>query len=134
MKSTIIAALAGLLLAASASAQEPAARPRQLNGRISLGELTPTSEMWFYEQEMRQHADPGLAVRRKAELKAAQRQLRIATRKWYGISASRPTTSPEPMYSHSPYWSNGYGAWGWIGPRWATRVVEPDEGYRHSLR
>ena len=30
----------------------------------SLGTLRPTPEMWFYEQEMRRHDDPKLAVRR----------------------------------------------------------------------
>jgi hypothetical protein len=61
--------------------------------------------MWFYEQESRRHDSPENAVRRKAEFQAQQRQMRIASREWFGMSNSRPTVNPTPvMGSYAPTW------------------------------
>jgi hypothetical protein len=42
---------------------------------------------------------------RAAQARAQQRQLRLATMAWYGMSNSRPTASPTPFDSlYSPVW------------------------------
>ncbi len=68
-----------------------------LDRPISMGELTPTPEMWFYQQETKSYRDPKLAVRHKAEYRAAQREMRLAAQKWYGVHPSRPTSSTTPF-------------------------------------
>jgi hypothetical protein len=82
--------------------------------------LTPpatTPEMWFYEQERLRYEDPKTAVRRHAEYRFAQQQRRIESRKWFGISNSRPIASPNPWYdTYSPMWvSNTAYPYEWSG-------------------
>ena len=86
---------------------------RDANPRIassqetSPGVLTPTPEMWFYEQERARHDDPKLAIRRRAELRGLGRQERLATLKWYGLSNSRPSVSITPWFgSYSANWGS----------------------------
>jgi hypothetical protein len=94
-----------LLAAAPAFAKKPAAVAPVFGGTISPGELTPTPEMWFYEQYMRQYMDPQMAVRQRAEFRADQRNYRIAARRWFGFSNLRPTASTDPYNSdYSPHW------------------------------
>jgi hypothetical protein len=90
---------------------------------LSLPSVTP--EMWVYSQEMRRHDDPAQAVRRKAEIRAAQRMQRIAAMKWFGLSNSRPVASVTPMMgSYSPAWiGNGYEANEWVGVEWPATAV-----------
>jgi hypothetical protein len=93
--------------------------------RLSVGTLSPTPEMWFYEQ-MRQDANnPELIVRRRAEQAAADRKARIASRAWYGVSLSRPRANVTPFtYHYSPTWtSNPYHPFSWTAPRVAAPVV-----------
>lgn len=99
------------MLASEASAQQPnAVRLRRaddtVSGHMSLGELTPTPSMWFYEQERRDYLDPELAVRRKSEQRAADRASRISAMKWYGYSNSRPQANPTPFSGgrYSAHW------------------------------
>lgn len=103
-----------VLLASVAQAQEPPPRPplevdlastqNRLAQTQSMANITP--EMWLYMQEMERYDDPEMAVRRKAEQRAAQRQNRIAARKWFGLSNIRPVANPVPiMSSYSPYWA-----------------------------
>jgi hypothetical protein len=142
MKRTIFALLMGLLAVANAAAQQPSTKgatrgdapgtqpvqPRPvapvepvLNRRISTGELQPTTQMWFYEQELQRYNDPKLAVRRKAEFRAAQRESRLAALAWFGLSNSRPVASPTPvMGTYSPSWSSNYiDPYRWMGVRTA---------------
>lgn len=91
-------------------------------------ELVPaqvTPEMWIYSQEMKRYEDPQLALRRKAELKAAQRASRLAAMKWFGFSNARPQANPVPFMSvYSPTWTgNGYDRYDWVGARWPTGTV-----------
>src|SRR5690242_16451786 len=81
MYKLIFACSCNLVLVASAFAQKPAAEksqrvtPAWQEGRVvSSSELTPTPEMWFYEQERRRWDDPQMLVRAHAEEKAAQRR------------------------------------------------------------
>jgi hypothetical protein len=110
------------LIAASAYAQQPrkAAKPANeptpargvrhdppVEDISSMAQMTP--EMWFYQQESRRWDDPKQAVRRKAEFKAAQRELRIAAMQWYGFSNSRPTVNPTLFSgSYAPGWGSNY--------------------------
>ena len=64
---------------------------------MSLGELTPTADMWFYQQDQRHYHDPHEAVRRKSAFRTQQRQLRLAAQQWYGVSNSRPTAASTPF-------------------------------------
>jgi hypothetical protein len=75
--------------------------------RVSLSTLTPTPEMWFYEQMRADYNDVALQARRRAEWNAAQRRARIAAREWYGYSNSRPTAHPTPFtYYYSAQWGS----------------------------
>jgi hypothetical protein len=84
----------------------------------NLSGLSPTPEMWFYEQERARYENPKMAVRRKAELRGQQRADRLAALKWYGIDNSRPTVSGTPWFgSYGPYWgSNTFDPLRWRQP------------------
>lgn len=93
--------------------QEPRVAPAQPT-QESLGAIAPTPEMWFYEQEWKRHDSPKLAVRRRAELRAAERHARLASLSWYGISNSRPTVMAPWSGGYSDYWgSNTYDPQRW---------------------
>jgi hypothetical protein len=105
------------LAAAPAFAEKPVVGEIGFSGGISPGELAPTPEMWFYEQYAHQYQDPKAAVRQKAEFRAAQRQARIAARRWFGFSNARPTAASDPIHgTYSPGWtSNGHYPFRWSG-------------------
>jgi hypothetical protein len=91
--------------------------------------LAPTPEMWLYEQERSRYDDTRLAVRRRAELKAQQRNDRIAAMAWYGMSNSRPTVSSTPWCGgYSTHWgSNSFDPLRWrpvAAPLIVARQVE----------
>jgi hypothetical protein len=125
-------AVIGLILLSSATLRAQAARDNVTDAAASRREqpslrrdvaaptLTPpatTPEMWFYEQERVRYEDPKSAVRRHAEYRFAQQQRRIESRKWFGLSNSRPVASPNPWYdSYSPMWvSNTAYPYEWSG-------------------
>lgn len=96
---------------------------------ISQSQMTP--EMYLYLHELKRYDDPKQAVRRKAELKTAQRNQRLAAQKWFGVSNARPMASAQPfMDLYSPRWiGNGYNAFDWAGTSGyggAIIVVEQD--------
>lgn len=75
---------------------------------FSMGELTPTPDMWFFEQYMRQYQDPKTGVRNAAEFRAEQRMRRLAAAKWYGVSNARPHASVDSVHSdYSIGWTSG---------------------------
>lgn len=138
MKRTLFALAAGMLLSSAALAQNPTFRLAQREEErgepeISLGELTPTPSMWLYLQQRRDHLDPMLAVRRKAEFQAEQRQQRIAAMDWYGFSAARPRMAHTPFTSRyaSPTWtgSDGYDPFRFTQRRPTFLVQEPEADY-----
>jgi len=92
--------------------------------------INPTPEMWFYEQERTRYEDPKGAVRRKAELRSAQRANRIASLKWYGMSNSRPAVSTVPYFgTYSPTWTApGLDPYRWRASAPTTVVVRPGNG------
>lgn len=94
-------------------------------GTISSGEVAATPDMWFYEQYQREYLDPKLAVRRKAEFRAAQRQSRIAAMRWFGFSNQRPQCSSDPWHGDwSSVWRSNNGTyplqWNGIGRPWVV--------------
>lgn len=92
--------------------------------------IAPTPEMWIYEQEWRRHNDPKQAVRRRAEFRAAQRQLRIASLKWHGLSNSRPVANPTPFTgSYANHWTSGVRTpFMWGGPSSSTVIISRRSG------
>lgn len=97
-----------------------------LDRPISIGELTPTPEMWFYQQELKANRDPKLAVRQKAAYQAAQRQMRLAAQRWYGVHPSRPsaTTTPFQGESYSPSFRGGRDPNMWPGTVAPTVIMQ----------
>lgn len=98
---------------------------------VATGVVTPTPEMWFYEQERLRHDSPKMAVRRKAELRGLQRQERLASLEWYGLSNSRPTAAITPICggSYAPGWaSNTVDPWRWRSPAAPVVVLRPGTG------
>jgi hypothetical protein len=119
MKYTVLALIVGLSAAATAIGQQPAEKVPTINARVSTSELRATPEMWFYEQELQRYNDPKVAVRKKAEFRAAQRERRLASMAWFGMSNARPMVSPTPvMGTYTPMWtSNSVDPYRWMGVR-----------------
>lgn len=117
-RTLLLVALAGLVFAGSASAQERE-RPRVNLGEPSFSDQTNNMppEYWLYSQQVRRHDDPAQAVRRNAEMKAAQRSARLNSMHWFGYSNARPQASGVPfMAVYSPVWTgNGYNPYDWVG-------------------
>lgn len=117
-----------LLMAVPALAQAPTDGDIQLNRTISVGEVTPTPEMWFYQQYANEYGDPKVAVRHKAEERSAQRRGRIAARRWFGFSNLRPKAGTDIVHGdYSPSWSSGVSNYPfrWTGHGAASVVVRP---------
>ncbi|MFW5693174.1 MAG: hypothetical protein ACOCWL_03065 [Thermoguttaceae bacterium] len=124
----ICACLAAALAPAMVRAE--GMEPIRSETRIAVGELQPTPEMWFYEQYQQQYHDPAVAVRQKAEQRAAQRQNRLAAMRWFGLSNSRPQAGSDPFHGdYSPKWTsnNLHYPGRWTG-RGAPLVVIRTEG------
>ncbi len=107
----------------------PGATSAPFSESISPGEMAPTPEMWFYQQYRSDYADPKMAVRKKAEFRAEQRQRRMAALKWFGFSNQRPNCSSDPFHGDwSPSWKSNNSfypsRWQGTGPSWV--VVRPD--------
>jgi len=126
MKRLFLAAvITSLLCSGLAVAQEPAPEA-ELQYQPSPSDLPiqpgVSPQMWLYHQEMKRQAASALAVRRKAEYRAQQRMRRIASRKWFGISASRPPASVTPFTgTYSPFWSGNTSdpyRWAGVGYGW----------------
>ena len=64
-------------LARVAQAQGPMSESRDLRRDQTPAAVSPTPEMWFYEQERVRYEDPKGAVRRNAETRAARAALRV---------------------------------------------------------
>jgi hypothetical protein len=84
-------------------------------GLPSSGPVTP--EMWLYMQEYQRYQQPKEGVRRKAELRATQRQNRLEAQRWFGFSNLRPVANPVPYYaSYSPAWvGSAWNPFSWYG-------------------
>lgn len=67
-------------------------------------------------------ATPTEIIQAKAQMKAAQRQGRIATREWYGYSQARPKTTAVPFTGMYGAQFQGY-AFGRPAAHYATRPI-----------
>jgi hypothetical protein len=120
MKRSVLAlALPLLLVVATANAERPTTNAGVgLDSAISTGDLKVTPEMWFYDQAMRQYKDPKAVLRARAEYRTDQRQRRLESMRWFGLSNSRPRACSDPFHSdYSPGWTSnpGYYPWRWNG-------------------
>jgi len=115
MKRYLIAAAVIAVLGSAAHAQQP--EVASANHTTADQQISLTPEMLVYLQALRRHDDPKQAVRRKAEMKAAQRRARLAAMEWFGYSNQRPQASPTPfMGTYSPVWTgNSWDPYRWVG-------------------
>jgi hypothetical protein len=75
---------------------------------VSPGDLTPRPEAQLHQPD----PDAKLAVREKAEFRAQQRQGRLASRQWFGLSNMRPRANTDPYDNdYSPGWTSNNGAY-----------------------
>ena len=74
------------------------------------GDMPLTPELWLYSQQLQRYEDPKLAVRRKAEIRAQQRQQRIAARKAWGVSKHRPIVYNTPFHTYYSAAHHGFVA------------------------
>ena len=123
-------------IAPAATLNAPVVHAQERDSAVALptpSNITP--EMWLYSQELNRHDDPAQAVRRKAELRGAQRRQRIAAMKWFGLSNARPQASTVPMMGvYSPTWvGNGYDRYDWMGVSWPATAVRV-ENYNYEIR
>ncbi len=125
----LLALLATVCGVSPSWSQKPTSEPQgnnlgasTLSGLPSTGDVTP--EMWFYIQEYQRYKSPEEAVRRKAEMRAAQRQHRLEAQRWFGFSNLRPTANPIPYFgTYSPSWAGGSWdpySWHGVGARYVT--------------
>jgi hypothetical protein len=124
----LVFALAVLLVlgVGTANAERPTTTGVGLDSAFTSGDLKVTPEMWFYDQAMRRYNDPKAILRAKAEYRTLERQRRLESMRWFGMSNGRPRASSDPFHSdYSPMWvSNpGYYPWRWNGVAQASGYV-----------
>ena len=110
-----------VLVAVPAMAQSPLTNEIRIGGGVTAGELTPTSDMWFYQEQLRQYMDPKMSLRRIAEAKANQRRARLDALRWYGYSNTRPRVGTDPVHGDwGARWTSGNryhpSRWSYFGP------------------
>ncbi len=67
-------------------------------------------QSWNREQNTRTKTEARAIVQQKAQVHAEQRQARMASMAWYGMSNSRPTAATTPfMTRYSPVWESPGG-------------------------
>lgn len=79
----------------------------------------------WYQTPSNQRADTRAIIQRKAQTRAAQRDARMASLNWYGMSNARPTAAPTPfMTLYSPVWQMPGGRpFAWNTGGWAASNV-----------
>jgi hypothetical protein len=111
-----------VLVAVPAMAQSPPTNEIRIGGGFATtGELAPTSEMWFFQEQLRQYMDPKMSLRRIAEEKANQRRARLNALRWYGYSNIRPMVGMDPVHGDwGARWTSGNpyhpSRWSYFGP------------------
>jgi len=84
----------------------------------SPGESQMTREARMHEQYLLQSQAQAQSIRRAAIARAEQRTRRLESQRWFGISNTRPTTSPDPYNGdYSPGWVSNYTfyPYRWVG-------------------
>ena len=112
MKRLILSFIVVLVFAVSGvQSQDNSIRNKQDSANLPAS-ISPSAnpELWLYLQQQKRYDDPKQIVRQKAEFRAAQRQARIATRKWFGYSNARPIVMHVPqMGTYSSMWGGSFG-------------------------
>ena len=128
MKRFYIVLAASCFMALPALAQEKSSTDSKVvpNVALSSGQVAPTPEMWFYEQQLREYLDPKMSIRRVVEQRSAERRAPLAAMRWYGYSNLRPTASPDPYNGdYSPGWGGNNSLypsrWSGYGPSWVVQ-------------
>lgn len=75
-----------------------------------------SEQSWYYDQPSNYQPNPRQIVQQKAMARGAQRQARLASMNWYGMSNSRPAAACTPFMSlYSPTWQMPGGRpYGWF--------------------
>jgi hypothetical protein len=85
---------------------------------VSPGEAPSTRESRAHEQYLLQLQAQAESVHRAAFARAAERTRRLEAQRWFGISNTRPTASPDPYNGdYSPGWASNYTyfPYRWVG-------------------
>jgi hypothetical protein len=79
----------------------------------------------WYQAPTNYQPDTRAIIHQKAQTRAAQRDARMASLQWYGMSNARPTAAPTPFTSlYSPVWQQPGGRpFAWNTSNWPTSVV-----------
>lgn len=134
MKRLVLAIAVCVSAASAAWSQQPGgakpalkAPPASSMSQVPMSQMTPTPDMWFYDQAARQYANPSTGVRKKAEFDMKQRQHRLASCAWFGVSNARPNAHITPlMGSYGPTWvSNPRYPLLWSSQTTSTTVIAP---------
>jgi hypothetical protein len=68
----------------------------------------PAPDPWYTQYYGAMPKDPRTLVYERARFFAEQRQLRIASRAWFGLSVSRPLTTADVFFAERiPHWTSG---------------------------
>jgi hypothetical protein len=112
------AVFVGLCLAAGATLQA------QEFGNDNSPPDSERDQTW-YRQTSTYQPDTRAIIHQKAQARGAQRDARLASLNWYGMSNSRPTAAPTPFSSlYSPVWQQPGGRpFAWSTTSWPTSVV-----------
>lgn len=126
------------LLAKPAGAQAlrlgalPSPEDRHIGGAQPTTPQTtsPSIDPWYAQYYTPWTRDARALIIERAQFQAQQRQLRIASRAWFGISASRPLTTADIMFGdRAPRWVSGSATkpyhWTFVPP--ATLVLYNQE-------
>ena len=111
-----------VLVAVPAMAQSPLTNEIRIGSTgATASEITPTSDTWLYQEQLRLYMDPKMSLRRIAEEKAEKRRARLAAQRWYGQSNIRPTVGTDPVYGDwGARWTSGNlyhpSRWSYFGP------------------
>ena len=121
MRRSIISALSATLLAGAlcttASAQSVSPSDLERTDTVDLPSgIDASPEMWMYLHEYKRSKDPREAVRAKAITRAKQRQARLESQKWYGLSKSRPGANAMPQMS--VFYGQQWGGLAWSPNQW----------------
>lgn len=79
-------------------------------------------QSWYSQQVAEDLPSPRQLIFHKAQARAAQRNARMTSMAWYGMSNARPTAAPTPfMTLYSPVWQQPGGRpFAWYTANWPT--------------
>jgi hypothetical protein len=117
-KFAVLAVLIGLCFSARSTLR---AQERSNDNSPAAGERDQT----WYQQPSNYQPNTRAIIHQKAQSRAAQRDARLASLHWYGMSNSRPTAAPTPFSSlYSPVWQQPGGRpFAWSTASWPSSVV-----------